>query len=315
MKAKKIMVGMLAVGVLMGSGYGIYDLAGKSIIAKSIRPNVVYAEKSQEVTNVDLKDEAVKALQKYFKETPDFDKLKFNTSTETKEDKMEAFNRLIDVKKKMLEGLKEIDLNNIEKPSEKFDKNEKDEDKLIKNLNLMRFYSIKENQGIEEAKKVLENNINNNEESIKRFEKMKEGIKYGHIYLNWESEDGYWSVKFDDKTKEILSAGYEIKDGSGSVDAESFISIEEAKNAAEKFLENNKLNGIKDLKLVKQEEFQGHMNGLTSGFDHDSAAFFYEDENDTNKKVNVVVDRSTGEVIKFDLGKAAEGVTYQTSPY
>ncbi|WZL71856.1 hypothetical protein QBE52_12140 [Clostridiaceae bacterium 35-E11] len=51
------------------------------------------------------------------------------------------------------------------------------------------------------------------------------------------------------------------------------------------------------------------------GFDFNAAAFFYEDEKDPSKKANVVIDRITGDVTAFDLEKATEGITYQTSPY
>lgn len=281
MKRKKIMAGILALGVLAGSGYGIYELAGENIIGNALEPNVVYAEKSEEGINQDLKDEAMKIIKSHFGKTPDFKQMEFSTKTLTKEDQISEIDNAINFRKNFPED--------IETAIKEFEKN----------LN----YD-------EETKRIIE------EKRVDRLEKVKRNIKYGITYINWQSEDERYTIAFDDQTKELLTAQYELKIDESEINPNDFVSIEEAQNTAETFLIKNYLDGIENLELVKKEEFQAHLGDeVGGGFDFNAVAFFYQEAEDASKKANIVVDRITGEVTEFAVGKAAKGITYKTSPY
>ncbi|WP_026895654.1 YcdB/YcdC domain-containing protein [Clostridiisalibacter paucivorans] len=316
MKKKKVLASFLAFSILAGSGYGIYDLGAKNIGANNIKPNVVYAEKGEQVSNKDLKERSIEMLKKYFQDTPDFNELNFSSTTETKNGKIEEFEKIVESNKKWLEILEDIDLANMEKPSKSLEDSKADVDEFYKNVTILQAIEIRDTKGLDKAEEYLETIIKNRRNSIKTFGKMKDEVEYGIEYAIWESEDEAYRIAFNKETGELLGVTHDVKMDKNKINPSKFVSIEDAKEVAQEFLANHNLDGIENVKLVKSEEFQDNMgkDNLTAGFDHNAIAFFYEDEDDASKKANVILDRITGEVTGFDLGKAAEGVSYKTSP-
>ena len=293
MKSKKIMSSILALSIIAGSGYGVYNVLGKSMLGNMLSLNVVYAKGSEDVAIKDLKEKAMKIIKNHFEETPNFKQLKFSSEIYTKEDRIKNIDKTINFKENVsrdelaaLESAHADMIAMLKKHSNKED---------IKTLNQL-----------ETIKKQLE------EERVKRLEEVKKNIKYGTINMSWQSKDEVFGVIFDDKTKEVLKAYYESK--GDKINSKNFISVADAKKIAEKFLAEKNIASIKTKKLVKKEEFQSFMKNINDGFDYDSVAFFYEDANNKNKKANIVVNRITGEITEFAVGKATEGITYKTSP-
>ncbi len=122
-------------------------------------------------------------------------------------------------------------------------------------------------------------------------------------------------MKFDCKTRELLSVSHEVKLDESRIKSKNLISIEDAKNKAKELLVKNKLDNIQNPKLVKKFQVHLQKDKVGGGFNFNLVSFpiskFYEDG---NKKANVIVDRATGDISGFDIGKVPKKVTYKTSP-
>lgn len=250
MKCKKIISGILLAGILVGGGYNCYNLTQNNTSANILKPGVVYAEKSQDVKDKDLKSIGIEAIKKYYGETPDFNKLKFKNMNESVEQKISDINDTIE-----------------------FIKNSK-------------------------------NKLKEDEQFIKDLEEDKNKIKVGTISMAWISDDEVYSVTFDDKTKEILSVSCETKVDLNKMKSQNFVNIKQAKKTAEDFIVKNKLDNIKDMKLIGKSEYKNHND---ASYDvEDTVMFFYQDASDSSKKANVIIDRTSGKVTYFSVGYGAE---------
>lgn len=107
MKCKKTISGILLAGVLLGAGYNCYNLTQNNTSANILKPGVVYAEKSQDVKNKDLKSIGIEAIKKYYGETPDFNKLKFKNMNESVEQQVSDINDTIEFIKNSINKSKE----------------------------------------------------------------------------------------------------------------------------------------------------------------------------------------------------------------
>lgn len=306
MKKRNIMIGVLALSVLVASNYNMHS----NTIKHSTNENIVYAEKNQKVSDEDLKKDAIKAVKDYFGKSPNLNKMKLNVITKTKEQKITGIDEKIKQGQKTLETIKSINIDDIKNVSVKEENDSLEKFKYFMTSNLL---NIKETEGMEKAKKQLNTYIKSTEDSIKRFQNMKINVRYGTTYLYFESKEETYNVNFDCKTRELLSVNHEVKLDESKIKSKNLISIEDAKNKAKEFLVKNKLDNIQNPKLVKQEEFQAHLqkDKVGGGFNFNSVALVYEDG---DKKANIIVDRATGDISGFDIGKAANKVTYKTSP-
>ncbi len=107
MKYKKIISGLLLAGVLVGGVYNCYNLTQNNTSVNIIKPDVVYAEKSRDIKNEDLKNVAMGAIKKYYGETPDFNKLEFISLNESLEQQIEDINSTIEYVKAIKNKTKE----------------------------------------------------------------------------------------------------------------------------------------------------------------------------------------------------------------
>jgi|GEM_PF-2128973 len=127
---------------------------------------------------------------------------------------------------------------------------------------------------------------------------MKEQLaqtKHGMVDTGWIPTDGYgyknYFVNFNENTKEIEDV--EVSEGDPTKETEDAllkISEDQLKNTAEDFLKKNKLGDIEKPKCI-----------LVKGTN-----LFYQDENDSTKKVKIGIDAYTGKVSSFSVNAYAE---------
>lgn len=298
MKKKRILSSILTLGILTGSAFGMSDLVEKNSLTNKFIPNVVYSDdvkvKVKDIANKDLKLDSENVIKKYFKLTPDFEKMKIEMVTHTIENQKDDLDKTINYRDYLT-----------------------DEQKADAEIFIKKMLEFQKNENIDEKDSIYgkEKSLKIENERVKGFEEMKKNIEYGYTHVYLKSDDANFCVSFDDKTQELLSASYEKNMKGEDVNSKDFVSIEDARKVADKFLIEHKLDDIEKLKLIDQEEFERFFLDakVGGGLDFNAVAFFYEDENDSNKNANVIVDRISGKVTQFNLGKDAVDVSYKTS--
>lgn len=269
MKGKKMIVGVLVVGVLMGGGYNCYKLVQNNVSFNLVKENVVYAaEKSQDLKNDELKNKVMEEIKKYYGETVDFDKLKFITGNTTEEEKKEDIDRSIE---------------------------------MLKNENNFKNFTKEQKQEMLKEFEEKKNRITHGE--------IYMGWTYNGSMEDYPKEYEMYEVNLNDKTQAVISINCIRKQDVSTIKPENFVNIEESQKIAEDFIVKNNLMNIKDvksknMKLIGKYENKYH---VTAKYDEmDSVMFFYEDANDLSKKVTVSVDRTLGKVSYFCIGSEAE---------
>lgn len=118
-----------------------------------------------------------------------------------------------------------------------------------------------------------------------------EKLKHGMVQTGWMGvgADKLYMLDFNENTKEVdfvlISDGIPKKS-----DVKLKISEEELKDIAENFIKQNKLGDLKNPKAILIEKNR----------------IFYEDENDSSKKVEIRINMFTGKVSSFSLNEYAE---------
>lgn len=132
--------------------------------------------------------------------------------------------------------------------------------------------------------------------SLSNYEKEKFAqLKHGMIVTGWVPKEGYgyknYFVDFNENTKEVENVIVNESDPTKNTE-NSFLKISEdqLKNTAEDFLKKNKLGNIEKPKCI-----------LVKGY-----YVFYQDENDSTKKVKIGIDGFTGKVNSFSINSIAE---------
>lgn len=114
-------------------------------------------------------------------------------------------------------------------------------------------------------------------------------LKHGMVQAGWVNENKCYMLDFNENTKEVdfvmISEGL-----SKESDVPLTISEEQLKNTAEDFIKQNKLGDIEKPKCIL---VKGHH-------------LFYQDENDSTKKVEIGIDRFAGKVSGFSVKAYAD---------
>ncbi|QZY54521.1 hypothetical protein [Crassaminicella profunda] len=143
--------------------------------------------------------------------------------------------------------------------------------------------------------------------TIDYLEEEKKRIKFGTIDFFGDVYGGKkletYAVSFDDETKEILQVTCIKRDVLKKLKPIDFISFEQSKKIAEAFIARNNLEDVEQLKFI------GLIEDVTY-FEQDEHIFdtfmlFYENMNDVSKKINIKIDRVSGKVNYFSVGKKA----------
>jgi hypothetical protein len=162
-----------------------------------------------------------------------------------------------------------------------------------------------EEQLLKDAKDLYDNKKISKDEYDQRISDYKEvcnymkeelaQLKHGMIDTGWVTREGYdyklYSVNFNENTKELEDV--EVTEGDPTKKTEDDllkISEDQLKNTAEDFLKKNKLGNIEKPKCI-----------LVKGTN-----LFYQDENDSTKKVKIGIDAYTGKVSSFSVNAYAE---------
>jgi len=125
---------------------------------------------------------------------------------------------------------------------------------------------------------------------------MKEQLaqtKHGMVDTGWIPKDGYgynnYFVSFNENTKEVEDV--KVSEGNPTKVKDLLtINEEQSKNTAEDFIKQNKLGDIEKPKCILVKGNQ----------------LFYQDENDSTKKVKIGIDAFTGKVSSFSVNAYAE---------
>lgn len=161
------------------------------------------------------------------------------------------------------------------------------------------------NQDVKDIKDLYDNKKISKEEydeqiaeriSLSNFQKEKFAqLKHGLIVTGWIPKEGHgynnYFIDFNENTKEIENV--EVNEGDPTKKGETFllkISEDQLKNTAEDFLKKNKLGNIEKPKCI-----------LVKGYN-----LFYQDENDSTKKVMIGIDGYTGKVSSFSINAYAD---------
>lgn len=161
------------------------------------------------------------------------------------------------------------------------------------------------NQDIKDIKELYDNKKISKEEydeqiaeriSISNFQKEKFAqLKHGMIVTGWIPKEGHgyknYFVEFNENTKEVEDVV--VNEGDPTKETENAflkISEDQLKNTAEDFLKKYKLGNIEKPKCI-----------LVKGY-----YVFYQDENDSTKKVKIGIDGFTGKVNSFSINSSAE---------
>jgi len=121
-------------------------------------------------------------------------------------------------------------------------------------------------------------------------------LKHGVIKATWMQKKGnVYNVEFNESTKEIEWAQECIPmSGDMATKTKLTLSEEQLKSTAEKFIKEHKLGDLQKPKciLVKDQEYFYQV--------------FYQEENDTSKKVGIYIDSYTGKVSSFATKSSAD---------
>ena len=145
------------------------------------------------------------------------------------------------------------------------------------------------------SKEEYDTQIADNKELSNLEKEQLAQLKHGMIVTGWVPKEGYghnnYFVDFNENTKEVENA--EVSEGDPTKKTEDAIlkiSEDQLKNTAEDFMKKNKLGNIEKPKCI-----------LVKGY-----TLFYQDENDSTKKVKIGIDAYTGKVSSFSINAYAE---------
>ena len=114
-------------------------------------------------------------------------------------------------------------------------------------------------------------------------------LKHGMVQTVWFKDDKCYMLDFNENTKEVDFVLVSESKYNES-DVPLTLSEDQLKNTAEDFIKQNKLGDIENLKCI-----------LVKG-----KRVFYQDENDSSKKVEVGINRFTGKVSSFSVKEYAD---------
>lgn len=86
--------------------------------------------------------------------------------------------------------------------------------------------------------------------------------------------------------------------------ANKFTSLERSKKIAENFILKNFSSYVKDAKFIGSSDYQDRYE---YGYqESDYYMVFYQDKNDSSKKVNLIIDRTSGKITYVSFGQIAK---------
>ncbi|NFA41386.1 hypothetical protein EXM65_02030 [Clostridium botulinum] len=266
MFSKKLIAVLVAVGVVASTSALFNEFNIKTAFAESVKPNVVYT-----------KEDTLSASQDD------------GTGTVSRSDE-EAY------KQKSLDMLKNyFNISVEENENFKFSASILNEKTLeaIKPKQLKAMKDLYDNQEI--SKEVYDKEIANIEENINGLKERVTKLKHGLVQAGWVDENKCYMFDFNENTKEVdfaLIVDFVLtsENFSKESDIPLKISEEQLKNTAENFIKQNKLGDIEKPKCI-----------LVKG-----KHLFYEDENDSTKKVDVGINLFTGKVSGFSVKAYAD---------
>ncbi|MCS6103051.1 UNVERIFIED_ORG: hypothetical protein B2H98_04460 [Clostridium botulinum] len=266
MFSKKLIAVLVAVGVVASTSALFNEFNIKTAFAESVKPNVVYT-----------KEDTLSASQDD------------GTGTVSRSDE-EAY------KQKSLDMLKNyFNISVEENENFKFSASILNEKTLeaIKPKQLKAMKDLYDNQEI--SKEVYDKEIANIEENLNGLKERVTKLKHGLVQAGWVDENKCYMFDFNENTKEVdfaLIVDFVLtsENFSKESDIPLKISEEQLKNTAENFIKQNKLGDIEKPKCI-----------LVKG-----KHLFYEDENDSTKKVDVGINLFTGKVSGFSVKAYAD---------
>lgn len=139
-----------------------------------------------------------------------------------------------------------------------------------------------------ENKEISEEEYNKSKKEVpEHYKELKETVatlNHGFIQTSWMNDDQYYLIFFNENTKEaewVLGDTPKPKVGEVSLN----LTEEQYKNIAETFIKKHKLGDLENPKCI-----------IVKG-NH----VYYQEENDSNKKVNIVINPYTGKVSSFAI--------------
>ncbi|WP_061312895.1 hypothetical protein [Clostridium botulinum] len=266
MFSKKLIAVLVAVGVVASTSALFNEFNIKTAFAESVKPNVVYT-----------KEDTLSASQDD------------GTGTVSRSDE-EAY------KQKSLDMLKNyFNISVEENENFKFSASILNEKTLeaIKPKQLKAMKDLYDNQEI--SKEVYDKEIANIEENLNGLKERVTKLKHGLVQAGWVDENKCYMFDFNENTKEVdfaLIVDFVLtsENFSKESDIPLKISEEQLKNTAKNFIKQNKLGDIEKPKCI-----------LVKG-----KHLFYEDENDSTKKVDVGINLFTGKVSGFSVKAYAD---------
>ena len=276
MYSKKIIVVLLAVGVVVSVSALTYQFIIKGAFTESIKQNVVYTQ-SESDTSADSQEMFIlngPEYEAYREKSSETLKKYFNVSTENIWFDASRYNEKT-LEKAESESLKQL-------------QNMYENKKISKEI-------------YDEQMKLHDGGPNDSGAYLKN---MILKVNHGIIFTNWEgSGSRNYHVDFNENTKEVDSVIVN-DDNYNKSDVQLTLSEEQLINTAEDFIKQNKLGDIENPKcILVKEEHVVFPNGTdtTNGWH-----VFYQDKNDKSKKVMVGIDEYTGKVDNFAVNAYAD---------
>lgn len=269
MKSKKIIVVLIAIGVVVVGFVGVSKLTGKSI-----SQNVVYAKEedkkdakdSYKITDTEkdgYKNASKDALEKYFNICDEEnDEMTFRASV---------------LNEKTIDELKTNTLNSI---NEAYDNGKMSKEEYEQEL-----------KACEESSKTYDF-------TIKKIQALGHGI----VSAVWINQDKHYQCTFNENTKELDEIN--IDRYSDMSNTEVTLIDDELKNIGEKYIKDNELGKIENPNciLIKQTKIN-NQDGTSSNYCWD---VFYQDKEDDSKKVMISISNYSGEITGFQLNGYAD---------
>ena len=268
MFSKKLTALLVAVGLVASTSALFNETNIKGAFADTIKNDVVYTKID---TSADSKD-----------------------YTKVSSDEEEAYKKKsLDIVKKYL-NISFEENNKFEFAASKSNEKTCDENKMEDQKSVQMYYDDKKI-----SKEDYDKSMAMVEEEYSHDKMIYEKLKHGIVDTTGFEGDKAFAIRFNENTKEVdcVFAGIvkpKETDANGipknSSDTPLIISEDQLKNTAEDFLKKNKLGDIEKPKCI-----------LVKGTN-----IFYQDENDSTKKVKIGIDEFTGKVSSFSVKTYAD---------
>lgn len=266
MHSKKIITVLLAVGVVASTCALFNQINIKGAFAKTVKQNVVYTKEDTLAASQDDGTGNVSGADEEAYKEKSLDILKKCFNISVEENENFKFNACI-LNEKTLDEIKPKEQKDIQ---DMYDKKEISKEEYDKQMAY-----IEENDG--------------------GLKERVGKLKHGMVQTSWVDDNRCYLIDFNENTKEVdfILVG---ESNYNESDVPLTLSEEQIKNTAEDFIKKNKLVDIENLKciLVKvgSEGHAGHV--------------YYQDENDSAKKVKVGINSYTGKVSSFAVNAYAD---------